>query len=152
MCYQYRISHKRKELRKNRLDIRRIHHHLICNTGQLCNLKRNRNLRIHKRAELLGNLALFHFYRSDLYDLVLDRAESGRFQVKYHISSFQRLSFFIHSHIRKIIYQITFHPIDHLERIIFIQILHIMIGIRKCLYHTMVGNRKCFVSPVMRTF
>ena len=150
MCDQCRISYELQKLRKNRLNIRRPHNHLVGNAGKLCDLERDRHLRIDKCTELVRDFAMFYFHRTDLDDLILDRAEPGCLQVEDYIRIIQRLSFFIYRYIGQVIYQISFHTIDNFERIVLVQRLNIMIGIRECLNHTMIRDRHRRMSPAMR--
>ena len=55
------ITHKLKELRKDHFDRRRIHDHLIRDTGQVCDLKGNGALRIYESAEPVHDLAADNF-------------------------------------------------------------------------------------------
>ena len=129
MRYQNRVFYKFQELRQDGLNIRRVHNHLVRDTGQLRDLERDRHSRIHESTELVRNLSLFHLHGADLDDLILNRAEARRLKIKDHIGIIKILAFLIPRHICKIVDQIPFHTIDHFKGIILIKRLHEMIRI-----------------------
>ena len=118
--HQRRLSDKFQELRKHRLNPRRVHHHLVGNAGQLSDAKRNGHARIHKGAEPVCDLAAFHLHRADFNDLVLDGAESCSLQVEDHIGPVQGLTLLIDRHILEIVHQVAFYPVNDLKGIVFI--------------------------------
>ena len=150
MGYQDSIPYKVQKLRQHNIDRLRIHHHIIGDTRKLCNLKRNRNLGIDKGTEPLHNLSLFHAHRPDLNDLVLDRAEPCRFQIKDHIGAIKGLTPGTRSDLCQIIHQVCLHPVDDLKRIFFIKRLDKMIGIRERLHYSMICNSNSLMPPVVR--
>ena len=152
MRHQNRIANKIYKLRQDCLNVRRTDDHLIGDAGKFRDTERDRSFRIDKSTELVRDLPVFHFYCADFNNPVCHSRKSGCLDIKYYISTFQILSFFILCNLGQIVYQITFHSINDLERIIFIQILDHMVGIGKALYHTMVSDCNRRVSPVMCPF
>ena len=152
MRYQDRIPNEFQKLREHRLDIRRIHDHLIRNAGQLGDAKRDWDLGIYECAEPLCYLPVLYLHRAYLYNLILNRAKARRLQIEYYIDIVQRLPLFAHGHIRKVIDQIAFYSVDHLKRIVFIQGLYVMVGVRECLDYSVVSDGNRLVSPVMGAF
>ena len=152
MRYKARLAYKLHKLRQNRLDIRRIHDHRVCYTRKLCNLEWDRNLRIYKGTVAIYNLPMLHLYCSDLNDSVSDRAKPCCLNIEHYKRIIQSLISRANRNLCQIIYQIAFHPIDHLERIVLIQCFNIMIGIRERLNYSVICNRNCPMSPIVCTF
>ena len=152
MRYQNCVPNEFQELWEHRINIRRIHDHLIRNAGQLGNTKRDWNLGIHKCTEPLCYLPVLYLHRAYLNNLILNRTKARRLQIEYYIDIVQGLPLFTQGHIRKVIYQIAFYSVDHLKRIVLIQGLDVMVGVRECLDYSVVSNGNRLVSPVMGTF
>ena len=150
--HEGRIPDKFQELRQCRLNRGRIHDHLVRDTRKLCDAERNRHLRIDKSAELICNPASLYLHCSDFDNLIFDRTESCRLKVKYDERIIKRLSLFIHRDIGKVVHEISFHPVYDLKRVLFVQRLNIMVGVRECLHHAVVRDGDRFMSPVMRPF
>ena len=149
MCNQHRISDKFQKLRQDRLDVRTVHHHLVGDRRKLRDLKRDRTLRIHKCTERIHDLTILYFYSPDLYDPVFDRAESGCLQVKYNIGSIQTFCSCSHCDLRQIVHHISLYAVNDLKRVVLVQPLDIVIGVRKCLSSSMVCHGDRRMSPVM---
>ena len=149
MCNKDTISDKFQKLRQYRLDRLCLQHHLIRNAGQIRNLKWDWTLRIYKGAESVHDFSVDHLHCTDLDDLIPDRTKSGRLDVKYNVCVIECLLSRIHCDVCQVIYHITFHTIDDLEWILFIQCLNVMICIRECLCHTVVCDCDRRMPPVM---
>ena len=150
MCNQRRPINKFQKFRENLFNRRRIHHHLIRNTGKPGNFKRNRHFRIYKGTELIRNLSFFHLYRADFNNLILYRTKTRSLQIKYHISITKLLAFFINCNILQIINQICFYTINNLKGILLLQPFNVMVSVCETLYDAMIRNGNCRVSPIMR--
>ena len=150
MSHKDSAADKFKELRKDRLDRRILHDHLVGDACQVRDLKGDRPLRIDKGAEPVHDLAVYHLDRADLDDPVADRAESRRLNVKDDICILQRLIPCIYGDICQVVHHIAFHPVDHLEWIVWRQCLDIVVRIRERLCHAVVCDRDGGMSPVVR--
>ena len=149
MCHKHGIPYKRQKLRQYHINFGRIHDHFIGNTREACDSKRNRHTRIYKRTVPLCHPSVFHLHGPNLDNMILHRTESGRLDVKYHVSIFQSLFSGTNHNIRQIIYQICLYPINDFKRIFLIQFLYVMVGLGKCLHYPMVGDGNRFMPPVM---
>ena len=152
MSHQYRIPDKLQKLRKHRLNLRRLHHHGIGNAGKLGNFKWNRNFRIHKGTEFVRNPSILHLHSSNFNNLILNRTKACGLQVKHHESPIQFLALLVDGNILQVIHQISLHSVNNLKRIVLIQRLYVMVGIRESLHHSVVSNGNGLVPPVMSAF
>ena len=64
---------------------------LIGDACQIRNFKRNRSLRIYKSTEPVHDLAIYDFYRTDLYDPVTDRTKTCCLNIKDNVCIIQCL-------------------------------------------------------------
>ena len=152
MCDKDAFSGKFEELGKDYVDGRSVYNHLVGNSCQIRDLKRDRTLWIYKGAEPVHNLSACYFYSSDLDDPVADRTEARRLNVKDNICIVKRLIPRIYCDLRQIIHHVSFYTVDHFERIVFVQRLNIMVCDGKRLRHAVIcdGNRR--MPPVVRPF
>ena len=147
--HQHRVPHKFQKLGQNGLNVRIFHDHLIRDTGQLGDLKRNGPPWIDEGAERIHDLSFDYLYRPDLDDLVLDGAESRGLQVEYHKGIIQAFLPGAHSDLSQVVHHIAFHAVNDLERVCLVQALDIVVGIRKCLGSPMVRDRDGRMSPLV---
>ena len=147
--HQHTVPHEREELREHGLNIRGIHDHLIRDAGQVCDLKGDRALRVHKGAEPVHDLPVHHFDRPDLDDLIADRAEARGLDIEHDISIVQGLFPRIDRDLCQVVHHVSFHTVNDLKRIVFIQCLYVMIRLRECLRHPVVCDGDGRMPPVM---
>ncbi len=121
-------------------NLRRVQHHVVTDSGQFLNLKRNRHFGVYKRRKAFPDLPAGYLHSPNLNHLIVEGRKPCRLQVKYHIGILQALAFRIFNDILKVVHQVSLHPINHLKAVVWLQR---MVGVRKCLYIPMVryGNR-----------
>ena len=149
MGNQDSIPDKFQELWKYILNRIRFQYHFIRNTGQIRDLKRDRTLRIDKRTEPVHDLSVYNFHCPYLNDLIPDGTKTGRLNVEHNIRVIQRLRSCMNRDLGQVIYYIAFHPVKYLKRIVLVQCLNIVVGIRECLCYPVIRDRNSRVSPVM---
>ena len=149
VCNQHTVPDEFKELRKDHPDLRIFHNHLIGNTRKIGDLKRDRPPGVDKGAEPVCDLSPAHLHRSDLNDPVPDRTETGGLNIKHDICIIQRLTARIYGNLRQVVHHITFYPVNNFKRIVFVQCLNIMIGIREGLCHAVIRNSNGGMAPVV---
>ena len=168
MRHQYAAAGEFQKFRQNLLHQRRILHHIVPNARKLLYLKGDWHLRIDKRRKAIQHLAVPELYRTDLNDAVVHGRESGGLNIKYHKISFKLSLLVSRDDLFQVIHQISFHPVNDLEKILPIrflipgllalrrlllpQIRPNMIGIGKALYYSMIcdgyGPVPPFISPL----
>ena len=73
-----------QKFRQNLFDRRRADYHAVVDACQLFNVIRDWHFRVDKCAEFVHYLSIRHAHRTDLNDMVLDRAEAGRLDIEYN--------------------------------------------------------------------
>ena len=82
MCRKRRVTRESEERRQRVLELWRAAQHLVRDTGQTDDLRRQPALGVHKGLEGLNDLAVPEPHRADLRDGLLRDLEAGRFNVK----------------------------------------------------------------------
>ena len=95
MCDHYTTFTKFHKTRQDLFNGFRPHDHIVTDSGQFLDLKRNWYLWIDKFRKTLRDRSIFHLHGSNLDDLVFHRTETRRLQVKDHIGAVQDLEAFV---------------------------------------------------------
>ena len=132
------------KFRQNLLNLRCVNDHIILNWGQFLDSEWNWHFRVYKCRKAVCNDTTDYFHCTDLNNLILIGAETGRLQIKHHIGLIEALSLRICDNILQVVHQIRFHTVDNLKIVIRTQC---MVCIRECLYIAVVGDRNRLMSP-----
>ena len=131
------------KLRQNLPDQRCVHHHVVTDACQFLNIKRNRNLRIHKRRKPLRDRSVLHFYRTDFDNLIFLWAKAGRLQIKDDKITAEILPLRVFDDALCIVHKIRLHAVDQLE---IRPLWNRMVSDRKCLHRTVIRDREAVMS------
>ena len=138
-----------QKIRQDLINLWSRKHHAVVDTGQLLDPEWDRNIRVDKGAELVRDRSIYHLYRTDLDDPIGKRTKSGGLDIKHHVRIVKALISGILHQLLGIIYQITLHAIDHLERIILVQAVA---GLGKCLDTAVIRHCQRRHSPFLGAF
>ena len=129
---------------QNLFDRRLLHHHLVADARQLLDLEGNRRPGIHKGAEPVRDLPLFHADRADLNDTVILGAKTRGLDVEDHISRVQALAPGVLHDILQVVYQIALHAVNDFEGVPLVQTVA---GVRIGLHHAVIRHSDGRMAP-----
>ena len=147
MCHEDRILRKFKELRKDHIDVGRIHHHIIRDGGEQGDLVGNGFLRIDKLRETSDLISVcIHTHGTDLDDLAALHGKTRGLDIENHVLLLLVKGFpvSVHGEVQGIIDKIALHTVDHLE---ITALRNRMVCHGKRLYHRMIRDGHCVHSP-----
>ncbi len=138
-----------QKFRQDHINGRSIFYHFITDTGQIFDFKADGLLGIDKYRIPIHHHAFLYFYSTNFNNLMYMIIQASGLQVEYDKSILQGKITGIFHDGYQIIYQITFHAVDQLQRL---SLLQPVIGFRKCLYVSMIGQGQRRHFPVIDRF